>query len=278
MLVQRDGPRHELGPSLGTMGPSDRGASANGLDRHRCELLVAQALRTTDARLTSLSLLRHGDSTVAPFAWEVRPAALWRRAHALAQAILPGFDLRDVRFPAAVNQHVRAVHIEGKLVDAAFADVAAGTTDPRVLAIAGSTLGLRHTLAAPIEVDGVVVGSLAFHGPHAPTGREHAAATGFAVAAALTLENERLIAALAGGGLTAALADDAQSLTLRQGQVAALIADGLTDRQIAAALSISRRTVTTHVSHILERLGCANRAQIADWVAQRGLADTYSSR
>ena len=236
--------------------------------------LVAQALRATEARLVNLSLLRRSDWTIASCAWEARPPALWRRAHALADAIVSGFDVCEVRFSVEVNRYVRAVHLEGELVEAGFAEVAAGTTDPRVLAIAGSMLGLRHTVSAPIEVGGEVVGSLAFHGRRAATAREVAAATGFAAAAALAFENERLTAPLAGDHRTPAPAAQTQPLTHRQRQVAALIADGLTDRQIATALSISRRTATTHVSHILKRLGCANRAQVAAWAAQRGLADT----
>lgn len=59
------------------------------------------------------------------------------------------------------------------------------------------------------------------------------------------------------------------SLTDRQQQVAELVADGLTDRQIASRLGIARRTAESHVRHILARLGAANRAQVAAWVARQ---------
>jgi DNA-binding NarL/FixJ family response regulator len=52
-------------------------------------------------------------------------------------------------------------------------------------------------------------------------------------------------------------------LTRREREVAALVAQGLSNRQVAAAVHISERTVETHVQHILDKLGCANRAQIA---------------
>lgn len=53
------------------------------------------------------------------------------------------------------------------------------------------------------------------------------------------------------------------TLTERETEVLHLIADGLTDREIAAALTISPRTVTTHVSGILHKLGARNRAEAA---------------
>lgn len=54
-------------------------------------------------------------------------------------------------------------------------------------------------------------------------------------------------------------------LTARQWQIARSAADGKTDAAIAAALSISRRTVTTHMHHVLGRLDLTSRHQIADW-------------
>ena len=48
-------------------------------------------------------------------------------------------------------------------------------------------------------------------------------------------------------------------------QIAALVADGLSNREIAAQLVISERTAQNHVQHILGKLGFANRAQIAAW-------------
>jgi predicted ATPase/DNA-binding CsgD family transcriptional regulator len=51
-------------------------------------------------------------------------------------------------------------------------------------------------------------------------------------------------------------------LTSREWEVAQLVARGLTNRQIAARLFISERTVDTHVGRIMAKLGCANRAQV----------------
>ena len=56
-------------------------------------------------------------------------------------------------------------------------------------------------------------------------------------------------------------------LTRREQDVAALVAQGMSNSQIAASLVISVRTVETHVAHIMDKLGCSTRAQIAAWSA-----------
>jgi Response regulator containing a CheY-like receiver domain and an HTH DNA-binding domain len=50
--------------------------------------------------------------------------------------------------------------------------------------------------------------------------------------------------------------------------VATLVAEGLTNRQIAERLVISERTAENHVQHILTKLGFATRSQIAAWSAR----------
>ncbi|MQY06266.1 ATP-binding protein [Actinomadura macrotermitis] len=59
------------------------------------------------------------------------------------------------------------------------------------------------------------------------------------------------------------------SLTGRQWQVAGLVAEGLSNRDIAAKLVISQRTADTHVQNILDRLGFRKRAQIAAWFTEQ---------
>jgi DNA-binding NarL/FixJ family response regulator len=60
-------------------------------------------------------------------------------------------------------------------------------------------------------------------------------------------------------------------LSSREQEVAALVADGLSNRQIAQRLVITERTVKAHVEHSLTKLGYASRAQIAVWAAEHGL-------
>jgi DNA-binding NarL/FixJ family response regulator len=61
-------------------------------------------------------------------------------------------------------------------------------------------------------------------------------------------------------------AQRSSELTLREWDVAVLVARGCSNREIAAQLIVSERTVDTHVSHILRKLGVGSRAQIATWV------------
>jgi DNA-binding CsgD family transcriptional regulator len=60
-----------------------------------------------------------------------------------------------------------------------------------------------------------------------------------------------------------------QALSPRELEVAELVAEGLTNAAIASRLFVSRATVSSHVTHILTKLGFASRAQIAAWTAAR---------
>ena len=60
-------------------------------------------------------------------------------------------------------------------------------------------------------------------------------------------------------------------LTPREREVAALIAQGKTSREMADLLVVSERTAEVHVSNILGKLGFTSRAQIAAWAVEKGL-------
>ncbi|WP_185035707.1 response regulator [Streptomyces candidus] len=63
------------------------------------------------------------------------------------------------------------------------------------------------------------------------------------------------------------------SLTDREREVLALIADGRSNREIARALVLSEKTVKTHVSNILMKLDLADRTQAALYAVRHGLTD-----
>lgn len=66
--------------------------------------------------------------------------------------------------------------------------------------------------------------------------------------------------------------DDASPLSARELEVARLVAEGATNREIADRLVISPKTASAHVEHILAKLGVGRRAEIAAWVTAQGPA------
>ena len=64
----------------------------------------------------------------------------------------------------------------------------------------------------------------------------------------------------------------AATLTPREREVLALLAEGASNQGIADALTVSERTARTHVSAILSKLGLASRTQAALWAVREGIA------
>jgi DNA-binding CsgD family transcriptional regulator len=61
------------------------------------------------------------------------------------------------------------------------------------------------------------------------------------------------------------------ALTSREREVAALLGAGMSNREIADALTVSEGTAEVHVKHILAKLGLRSRAQAAVWAVEHGL-------
>jgi non-specific serine/threonine protein kinase len=153
----------------------------------------------------------------------------------------------------------------------ALAWIATGEDDPRR---AATLLGADESLSRAMGTPPATFPDLLVHhdqceqlarrelGEQAfQTAFRHGMGLGFEDAIAYALNEEpRAVAA------SPAVAET--TLTQRERQVADLITHGLSNREIAARLAISRRTAESHVEHILNKLGCATRTQIAVWVAQ----------
>ena len=93
---------------------------------------------------------------------------------------------------------------------------------------------------------------------------------------------DALIAPNVTGRLLAIFADQApvvpvqpiDPLTEREEEVLALVAEGLTNRQVGARLHISEKTASVHVSNIIAKLGASGRTEAVAIAAARGLLPT----
>ena len=64
-------------------------------------------------------------------------------------------------------------------------------------------------------------------------------------------------------------AEEPSPLTRRETEIAKLVAQGLSNKEIAGSLTIAQRTAEGHVEHIMTKLGFHSRAQIAVWTGER---------
>jgi non-specific serine/threonine protein kinase len=77
-------------------------------------------------------------------------------------------------------------------------------------------------------------------------------------------------AAAGPGGAVGAAADAGTAgLTSREREIAGLVAEGLSNREIAGRLVISKRTVDAHIEHIYGKIGVSSRVQLASWLRTR---------
>jgi DNA-binding CsgD family transcriptional regulator len=163
-------------------------------------------------------------------------------------------------------------------IAAATVDGESDTEPIRAARLLGASAALRETLGipvTPIERSTVERASAAVRANVGEDAYAEAWAGGWALPLDEAIE---LALATAASQSSSATIDDSASrprstspLTPREVEVASLVARGLTNRQTAAELVISERTVDGHVASILSKLGFATRAQIAAWAVQRGI-------
>ncbi len=82
--------------------------------------------------------------------------------------------------------------------------------------------------------------------------------------------------ATSGRAPSAARREPGPVLSRREREVTALIARGLSNREISAALVITEKTVGSHVEHIMTKLGLRSRTRIAVWAVEHGMGDSNS--
>jgi DNA-binding CsgD family transcriptional regulator len=147
----------------------------------------------------------------------------------------------------------------------------------RMQAIRRRLEGLDSHAAPAAEAPQPIWRESAYGEAHAPALNGHAQRAGDSADAAPGANGLDAGAPAAKGGEPPAPAQPplAGQLTPREREVGVLIASGLTNAQIARQLVVTNGTVANHVAHILSKLGCRNRAQVAVWFvrAQLGLAE-----
>jgi DNA-binding CsgD family transcriptional regulator len=137
-------------------------------------------------------------------------------------------------------------------------------------------LGIRSQLNVPLHVNGELRGVLSAVSSHVERFTEQDLLFVKAIAGWIGIVTGRAELAEAmtqrafeRGRRTAA--DELTRLTSRQREIAALIAEGLTNEEIAERLVVVTGTVANHIASMLSRLGLRNRTQIATWAVERGL-------
>jgi non-specific serine/threonine protein kinase len=184
---------------------------------------------------------------------------------ALLQARVGDFEALLDRFGLLISTGT-AVLAHAALGDWNRAAIAAGVADSLSERIGGH---LPPALQGPIDT--IKAQTAAELGPAAGPLREAGRAAG---------RGDRIAAAAFELAAEPAPPSSQQDLPLtrREHEITELIAEGLTNRQIAQRLFIAQRTVDTHVTRILAKLGCSNRAQVAALTSTRRPPATSANR
>ncbi len=121
------------------------------------------------------------------------------------------------------------------------------------------TQGRREEMEREADAAKTLIEGLAANVPDKPL-RENFLSQAISMIPSLPTPSPRQLAKKEFGGLTG-----------REREVAALVAQGKSNRAIADELVVSERTVEKHVENALSKLGFASRAQLAAWAVERGL-------
>jgi non-specific serine/threonine protein kinase len=189
----------------------------------------------------------------------------------------------EARYVAALATQQEGGPIRGaEALLLGLAAAAAARGQPRRAArLLGAAATLRDASGAALDAADGAVHARAAAAARAGLGEaayEAAWAAGRALPAAAAVAEALAPPAGPGGAPASGAPAPASPLSAREREVAALIARGLTNRDIAAALIIAERTADTHVQHILNKLGFRARAQVAAWAAAQGLAPPAPDR
>ncbi|HSR23245.1 MAG TPA: LuxR C-terminal-related transcriptional regulator, partial [Candidatus Eisenbacteria bacterium] len=157
--------------------------------------------------------------------------------------------------------------LSGALYVAGALTLAEGAPE-RALRLCGAAMALRDTIRAPLPPGWQdLARSVVVEPARALVGAERADA---AVAEGASLSMDEAVAEARAGHEPAGSGGEGWGpLSRREREVAALVAQGLTNRQIADRLVIAERTVEGHLERIRGKLALHSRTQIAVWVVGR---------
>ncbi|HEY5855506.1 MAG TPA: LuxR C-terminal-related transcriptional regulator [Aldersonia sp.] len=212
------------------------------------------------------------DTCASVIAQADRHGERWNRAYALWVSSVARYHRGEISF--AVDTVKRALDIQRD-----FKDKICTALSIEVLAWCTESSGVRSAslFGAADSVWRRLGSSVAAFGPHITRDSaesqarvrrsigDRAYAQAFEASSSLSIE-EAVDVAFARPSAAPAPVVRESPLTRREQEVAALIAAGLSNREIAAQLVISQRTVDGHVEHILDKLGVGSRTQVGAWV------------
>ena len=147
--------------------------------------------------------------------------------------------------------------------------------NPDELAELLELLGVRSTMGAPLTIGrdaiGIVLASSATPNLFGPKDLRflESVARWIGLVAQRAALVEQLTSRAAEEGFRSGASSALEVLTPRQREVAGLVAQGLTNAEIADLLVRAEGTVANHVQDIMRRLGLRRRTQLAVWIAER---------
>lgn len=193
----------------------------------------------------------HGEQWALSWADWVRGLALW--------------TVRDYRAAAvALNQSLAAKHaLDDRLGMSACVELLAWVAieegdAPRAYRLLDAAVRLRASVGHPLSGPGelLAIPGLCVQQIQDRLGRK-------------AFDQHHAIGEQTAADEVVAAEPDEPRLTRRERQVAELIAEGLSNKQIATRLVISRRTAEGHVEKVLSKMGFQSRTQVAAWFAAR---------
>ncbi|HEY8740341.1 MAG TPA: LuxR family transcriptional regulator [Candidatus Dormibacteraeota bacterium] len=183
--------------------------------------------------------------------------------------------VNDVMWGGPVPETVDPTTVRFRLFDGVTQVVSRAAADEPMLLILDdlqaadeATLALWRHLATALQVERVTLLGLSRPaGRGAPPSLRATFDAIGRVRGARRIELDRAQSEPTGGG-----AGGSGSLSRRETEVAGLVAEGLTNRDIANRLFISERTAENHVQSIFNKLGFESRSQVAAWVTRREMS------